>query len=125
MIFLLLGLCLGISTFLQILGLRFNPYLTFSLWIAANCLDVHSTFFFLKYGGKEGNPIVAFLFKKIGPVKSAALFKMPLAFIFGLLFISSDGSNILIMTWCIMYVYIVIKNYSIGFRLKKLANDPP
>lgn len=107
---------------LKLTGLNFGPYVTFSLWILFNCLDIYSTHFFMKHNGQEGNPIIKSLFKKIGFAKSVLLFKVPYMLIFGILFIEKAGPNRVLMAWNLVLVYVVIGNYLYGQRLK---NNPP
>jgi len=106
----------------ELLGLSFNTYTAFLLWIIVNCLDSHSTLFFLKYGGKEGNLIFEFLFRKIGAVRTLMFIKMPAVLIVGELVVQKDGPNTAIMSWNIVFAYIAIRNYIYGFQLK---NNPP
>lgn len=99
---------------LDIFAINLNLWLIIIFWISVNILDVHSTYLFLKNGRREGNPIFAFLFKKIGFGRSMVIKAGLVLFTAYLVLINKNYYSQPILAWSIVFVFIVIDNYNLG-----------
>ena len=68
-----MALMLGTAVSLQLLRVSLPTLIALMIFVSAIILDFVTTWKCLSLGGKEGNPLVAGLFKKIGVKKTFAL----------------------------------------------------
>ena len=68
-----MALMLGTAVGLQLMRVSLPTLIALMIFVCAIILDFVTTWKCLKRGGKEGNPLVAGLFKKIGVKKTFAL----------------------------------------------------
>jgi len=68
-----LGGTSGIACLIQISGFVFPTHIAFIVLILAIASDFLTTWTCIRIGGREGNPVMAFLFKRVGLYKTFAL----------------------------------------------------
>ena len=94
-----------------------NWILVASAWILVNCLDIHSTWLFLNKGtGEEGNPIVSWLFDKIGFWPTTLFVKMPLVLWFSYQLSQNYIYKNVAIALSLLFFFIVINNYRMATK---------
>ena len=114
--FLICALCLVITLMVYQMGFRPPLFVTLSLFISAIIADCMTTVKAMKLGGKEANPIVGFLFKKLGVKRGMIVSMVVMLPIFLYFFLKAPAYQQL----AIGYVYwlIPINNLKVIRRLK-------
>ena len=93
-------------------------YLLFILLCFLNLADAYTTYMSITTGvGKEGNPVMAWLFDKIGIIPGLALSKILLLGCLWPLQYHPAGPYVIGLVCCI-YIAIVLNNLSVIVKLK-------
>ena len=97
------------------------------LWIFANAIDIHSTRLCLSTGrGREGNPLMRFLFEKVGFWTANILVKIPGIFILIYLLSAVPGlSKNPALSMTIVFLLIAINNYRLARRFRQKNRNNP
>ncbi len=88
----------------------------FGAWMFVNIADAHSTYLFTKKLGvnKEGNPLIHWLFKKIGVLPSLFI-KLAVAVMIGLLvLIEKNEIKLAILACTVVLAFVSIINYKVA-----------
>ncbi len=89
-----------------------NPYILVSLWIMVNLLDIHSTYSLLRNArGEEANPFAAWLFEKIGFIKTILLLKIPIVALMAYLVLKIPSARVMILALSVILTFVVLNNY--------------
>jgi len=91
-----------------------NEILFFAL-VGLNVLDVYTTMQILKQGGRELNPLMAWLMGKIGPLPAMLALKVPLLVAMGLML--TDVPPWMLLALLALYVFVVANNLRVIWRL--------
>ena len=91
-------------------------YILFAIFVALQCGDAWTTYNVIKSGkGHEGNPIMAWLFNKIGVIGGFALMKTAMLIIVGYIVytVPELAATFALTIFNLLYAYVVYQNYKI------------
>lgn len=91
-------------------------YILFALFLILQFLDFWTTYNVIKLGkGHEGNPIMAWLFDKIGIIGGFAFIKTVMLIIVGYIVytVPVNASIFALTIFNVLYAYVVYQNYRI------------
>ena len=87
----------------------------FSVLVGLNVLDVYTTMQILRQGGRELNPLMAWLMGKIGPLPAMLALKVPLLAAMGLML--TDVPQWMLLALLALYACVVVNNLRVIGRL--------
>ncbi len=112
-----MALMLGTASLILLSGLVFPTVIALTVLVSAVILDFYTTLRCLREKGREGNPVVALLFRKVGVYKTFGL--MVILWICFIMFrwIHEPASTQTAVA--IIYWYVPVNNMMVLRRLKR------
>jgi len=112
-----MALMLGIASLVLFSGLAFPTVISLAVLLSAVILDFYTTLRCLREKGREGNPVMALLFRKVGIYKTFGLMAILWICFIMLRFIHEPASTQTAVA--LIYWYVPVNNLMVLRRLKR------